>query len=385
MLYTMSDTQRNKKKVLFLITKSNWGGAQRYVYDLATHLDNTKFEPVVALGGNGELVTLLSHAGIRTIQINSLARDISLKKEKEFATELYKIIKTEKPDILHVNSSKAGGVGTFIGRILRVPRIIFTAHGWAFNEDRSLWQRLIIKFLHWITVLLSHRTIAVSKAIVRDMNWPGAKQKMKILHPGRTIGAMYEQKEARTKITDFCPSLLPYLDDPWIMSVAELHPIKNIDILVKSMNALKKYPKLRLVVIGGGQEKTYLQTLISKYNLTENIFLVGALSEAARFLKAADIFVLPSRSEAYGYVIHEAGLAQLPVIATRVGGIPEIILNGTSGILIPPNDEKALSDALGILIADKDLRNNLAEKHYQNMKENSLEKMVRATETLYTL
>jgi len=163
MLYIMSSAN-NRKKVLFLITKSNWGGAQRYVYDLATHLDQTKFEPVVALGGDGELVTLLDHAGVRVIRINSLTRDISLKKEKEFASELYKIIRIEKPDILHVNSSKAGGVGTALGRILRVPRIIFTAHGWAFNEERPWWQRMVIKFLHWVTVLLSHRTIAVSGA-----------------------------------------------------------------------------------------------------------------------------------------------------------------------------------------------------------------------------
>jgi hypothetical protein len=81
-----------RKKVLFLITKSNFGGAQRYVYDLATHIDRSKFEPVVALGGNGELVTLLNHAGIRVITIKSLVRDISLTSELKFIQELAKII-----------------------------------------------------------------------------------------------------------------------------------------------------------------------------------------------------------------------------------------------------------------------------------------------------
>ena len=126
----------NRKKVLFLITKSNWGGAQRYVYDLVTTLDKSQFDVVVALGGNGILVEMLNHAGIRTIIIQSLARNISIKNELSFARELWNILRIEKPDVFHVNSSKAGGVGTFLGRLSRVPRIIFTAHGWAFNEDR---------------------------------------------------------------------------------------------------------------------------------------------------------------------------------------------------------------------------------------------------------
>ena len=189
-----------RKKVLFLITKSNWGGAQRYVYDLATNLDREKFEPVVALGGNGILADMLENAGIRVINIESLGRNISLKKEWVFARELWQILRVERPDVFHVNSSKAGGVGTLLGRLLRAPNVIFTAHGWAFNEDRPLWQKLITKFLHWITVLLSHRTIAVSSAIVKEMNWPGALRKMKIVNPGRTIGPMYQKIEARGKI-----------------------------------------------------------------------------------------------------------------------------------------------------------------------------------------
>jgi len=148
---------------------------------------------------------------------------------------------------------------------------------------------------------------------------------------------------------------------------------------------LAKHPQLRLVIIGGGQERDSLQTLINKHNLTEIVFLIDALSEAARFLKAADIFILPSRSEAYGYVVHEAGLAHLPVIATRVGGIPEIIEDKISGILIPPNNAKAISEAVDLLMDNEDLKNNLAKKHFKNMTENSLEKMVLATESLYTL
>jgi len=377
-------TLQPRKKVLFLITKSNWGGAQRYVYDLATNLDREKFEPVVALGGNGILADMLENAGIRVINIESLGRNISLKKEWAFARELWQILRVERPDVFHVNSSKAGGVGTLLGRLLRAPNVIFTAHGWAFNEDRPLWQKLITKFLHWITVLLSHRTIAVSSAIVKEMNWPGALRKMKIVNPGRTIGPMYQKIEAREKIMDFFPRLLPYQSDPWLVCVAELHPIKRHHILIEAISELvKDYPTLRLILIGDGELKSVIEKQIANADLTENIFVLGNITEAARFLKAFDMFVLASKSESYGYVLHEAGLAELPVVATNVGGIPDIIINNQSGLLVPPDDISAIYEAIKKLIDNPDLAKSLANNLLEKMSARTIEKMIRVTEDLY--
>ena len=376
--------QQSQKKILFLITKSNWGGAQRYVYDLATNLDLNQFEPVVAMGGNGVLTEMLHNAGIRTIKIESLGRDISIKKELAFARELWQILRTERPDVFHVNSSKAGGVGAFLGRLARVPKVLFTAHGWAFNEDRPLWQRLVIKFLHWVTVLLSHRTIAVSSAIVTQMNWPGAQRKMKIINPGRTIGPMYEYAEAREKIIDFYPNLLPFQTDIWLVCVAELHRVKRHSILLGAMAELVKiYPALRLVCIGEGQERARLEMLIYEKQLTDHVFLTGNITEAARFLKAFNIFVLASKSESYGYVIHEAGLAGLPVIATNVGGIPDIVENKTSALLIPADSVNETVTALQTLLTNDDLRTTLGSNLQKNLSERTVKKMVTQTMYLY--
>jgi len=377
-------TLQPRKKVLFLITKSNWGGAQRYVYDLATNLDREKFEPVVALGGNGILADMLENAGIRVINIESLGRNISLKKEWAFACELWQILRVESPDVFHVNSSKAGGVGTLLGRLLRAPNVIFTAHGWAFNEDRPLWQKLITKFLHWITVLLSHRTIAVSSAIVKEMNWPGALRKMKIVNPGRTIGPMYQKIEAREKIMDFFPRLLPYQSDPWLVCVAELHPIKRHHILIEAISELvKDYPTLRLILIGDGELKSVIEKQIANADLTENIFVLGNITEAARFLKAFDMFVLASKSESYGYVLHEAGLAGVPIIATNVGGIPDIITDQQTGLLVPPDNVNALIIAIDTLLTNPTQRVNYASTLQTELQKRTVTKMTRQTESLY--
>ena len=338
------------------------------------------------MGGNGELVTQLTHAGIRVITIESLARDISFKDEWEFTKELARIIRTERPDILHVNSSKAGGIGTLLGRLLRVPKVIFTAHGWAFNEDRPLWQKGIIALLHYVTVLLSHRTIVVSHALMNQLRLPGTKQRMKVLHPGRTIGVMYEKAGARETLSLDFPILTPHLQETWIGTIAELHPIKNQALLIKTMATLvKTFPNLKLLIIGEGSERINLQNLIETHRLANSVFLLGAITEAARLLPAFDIFTLTSHSEAYGYVVHEAGLAGLPVVATKVGGIPEIIDSGVSGLLIPDNNQAALTNALETLLTSDSKRTSFASALKAKMQERSLEKMVYATETLYLL
>ncbi len=372
-----------RKKVLFLITKSNWGGAQRYVYDLATHLDPNQFEVMVALGGNGTLVEMLSHAGIRTINIKTLSRDISIKKEFAFARELWNILRTEKPDVFHVNSSKAGGVGTLLGRLHLVPRVIFTAHGWAFNEDRPWWQKPIIKFLHWLTVMFSHRTIAVSSAIASEMNWLGARGKMKIINPGRTIGVVYGKTEARTMLADFCPQLKNVANDRWVITIAELHQIKRLNVLIEAMKEIS--PSVKCVIIGEGQERQRLEMKIAENDLQTRVFLTGAITEAARFLKAADLFVLPSKSESYGYVVHEAGLSGIPVVATSVGGIRDIISSSNEGLLVPPDDIDRLSEAITNSLQNKEASIERARLLKEKLQNRSATAMTEATAALYLL
>lgn len=376
-----------RKKVLFLITKSNWGGAQRYVYDLATGIDQSKFESVVALGGQGELKDRLEQAGIRVISIASLERDISLRKELDFAKELFGIVRRERPYVFHVNSSKAGGVGTLIGRLCRVPKVIFTSHGWAFNEDRPEWQKLVIKGLHYLTVLLSHRTIMVVGALLKQLDLPGVEKRSKIIYLGRSVGATFARDEARARLCELV-KLDPTTSEQeiWIGNIGELHPIKRQAILIASMAPLlREQPNLRLFIIGAGELEQQLKRHIEHEGVADRVVMTGNLHDAARFLTAFDVFVLCSHSEAYGYVAHEAGLAGVATIVTRVGGLPEMIEDGVSGLTVPPNDVVALRTAITDLITHKEKRVELAHTHQERMQSRTLDKMIRATEALYTL
>lgn len=332
-----------KKKVLFLITKSNFGGAQRYVYDLATGLPKTDWEVVVAAGGEGELIDRLKLSEIRVIPIPSLERDISMVKEIQSCKEIADIVRSERPDILHINSSKAGALGALIGRIYGVPRIIFTAHGWSFNENRPGWQKLILKFIHYLTVILSHETIAVAEEVKKQMSWPFAEHKMTVIYNGRNLPALKSREEAREFLATKAPGLSKFIDDTWSMTIAELHPIKRHDLAIKAMKEIARLsPHHRHIIIGSGQEEAHLRRLIKEKELEEQVFLLGNIKDAAQYLRAADVFILTSRSEAMPYVIIEALIAGLPIIATRVGGIKEIIEDQKSGMLIPSGDQTIL-------------------------------------------
>lgn len=374
-----------KKRILFLITKSNWGGAQKYVFELATNLPQEKYEVAVALGGNGELSQRLKEAGVKVFSIDSLQRDISLYKELKSLIKISKIIREFDPDIIHNNSSKAGLLGAVLGRLLGVPKIVFTSHGWAFNEKRSLISKFIFKILHYLTIILSHQTIAVSGAVKDGLKWPGAQKKMSVIHLGIREPSTLSPTIARQKIMELAPALSDSPDSPWIISIGELHPTKQHNITIGAMPALlQKYPSVKLVIIGEGQERDSLNELITDKNLSDKVFLPGAISNAANYLKAGNVFVLSSISEAFGYVVLEAAKAAVPIIASKVGGVPEIVESGTEATLINNIDETNLADALIKHFEDEEAADIKATKAKNHSEKFTIENMCDNTASLYS-
>lgn len=371
----------SKRKIIFLITKGFWGGAQRYVFDLATNLPAEEYEVLVAMGQPGELGNKLEQAGIKTITIPYLVRDVSILNEAKVLWWLFKFFRQERPDVVHLNSSKISGLAALVGRIARVPRIIFTGHGWAFNEPRPAWQKRVIAFFHWLTIILTHKTIVVSQTVLNQIgNWPLIKNKLVMIHNGLTEPGFYSQTEARKKLL---PDLPP--ETVWLGTVAELHRNKGLDILVEAFARLAQdYPNLNLVIVGEGEEREHVAMQIARHRLTDRIYLLGRVPAAASYLKAFDIFVLPSRTEALPYAILEAGLAGLPIVATRVGGIPEIIKNGETGLLVPPADPVALANALKTFLPER-YRESTFGKHLRAFVQTnfSREQMLQKTFALY--
>jgi len=375
-------------RILYVITKANWGGAQRYVYDLATSARDAGFEVAVAYGSSGELAERLQDAGIETFHIAGLGRDINVFSDIYSFFSLLNIIRSFKPRVVHSNSSKIGGIGALAARLTRIPKIIFTAHAWAFNEERQWYQKVSIALLAWLTVMLSKRTVVVSEAMRRQMiHAPFVRNKIKVIQNGTRIYDFLKKAEARNALIALHPSLSASdaTQDMWVGSVAELHPVKGLSYAIEAIRELvKKYPALRYLIMSDGQLRTTLEAQIVKLGLEQNVFLLGYVREAPRYEKAFDLFVLPSLSEAFGISILEAGLAGVPTIATCVGGIPEIITHDETGLLVPAKNTLALASAIDSLLQDNELRTRLGtalERHVRN--KFTLEQTVRQTFALY--
>lgn len=393
-----------KKKILYIITKSNFGGAQRYVFDLATSLDKNQFEISVALGGSGALKGKLESAGIKTIAVPSLERDISTLKEIKAFLNIYKIIKEVQPDIVHLNSSKAGVLGALACRIYNLPNllyatrytlhalIIYTAHGWAFKEKRKPINKKIIEYVSWLTIALSHKTIVVSKDDREKVSrFVFVQPRIILVHNGIDSPIFREGSDARRIINEKTGGKIAGKSF-WVASIAELHKNKGLEYAINAFALIKRQEiannktasNTAYIIIGGGEEKENLQTMIEREGLTDTVTLAGEYQGASELLKAFDLFLLPSLKEGLPYAILEAGSAGLPIIATNVGGVTEVIEDMKSGIVVKEKRPKEISDALSYLIENEAKRKEFGERILKTVQtEYTLERMVGETAEIY--
>ncbi|MEN9913107.1 MAG: hypothetical protein RLY66_515 [Candidatus Parcubacteria bacterium] len=374
-------------KILYIITKSNWGGAQRHVFDLATAMKDRGHDVAVALGGDGTLRTRLEAAGIYTHSIQSLNRDVSAKNDVGSLKEIISIIRHRRPDVLHLHSPKAAGLGSFAGRLFRVPLIINTVHGWTWNEARPPQQKILIALFSWFTMLLSHKTIVIcERDYTQAVHFPAVKNKLSLIPIGIKSPTFISIDGAKQGIAKHISmDLIAFNKKIVIGTIAELHPNKGLPHLIEAFSSVaSQYPQAIIIIIGDGEDKAALHMLIKEKGLEQSIFLAGYMDHAAEYLKAFTMFALPSIKEGVPYVILEAGAASLPVVATTVGGIPDVIEDMRSGVLVQPKNVRELAHAISFMIEHPDER----RKYGAALKERvttkfSLEKMVSGVEAVY--
>lgn len=348
------------KKILYIITKSNWGGAQRYVHELATFLPQERYQIAVACGGNGLLAQKLAEQGLTVFAVKNFERDIDFIKEVKAGYELFHIIQEFKPDIVHLNSSKAGGVGALVSRLVGVKKIIFTAHGWAFNEPKNIIWRSIVWFFSYVTALLVHQVITVSHYDTEHCVLPLLRHKISYIPNGLPYIAFKTKQNAREFFREKTGLLEAdcHKNVLWIGTIAEYVKNKNLLLAIQSVKKLiDSGVQCYYFIIGAeGDEKESLEKFIEANKLTAHVFLIGFLYDARTYLKAFDVFVLPSLKEGLPYALLEAGQAGIASIASNVGGIPEIVEDGISGLLINPRSEDELFTALTSLQQTENLR-----------------------------
>lgn len=380
--------QPAEKKILYLITKSVWAGAGKYVFDLATGLPHQEYHVSVAAGGKDILAQKFNEAKIDYYEIKSFQRNINPLRDITAFIEVTKLIFKIKPDIIHASSAKAGGVTGIAFWLYKVkckmsdvgkkPLAIFTVHGWTFSERRPHWQIFLIKMFSRATCLFYDKIICVSehdRKIAIGNNIAPA-EKLVAIHNGikPDYYKFYSRNEARNNLglneKDFV-----------VGTIGEFTKNKGHRYLIEAAENLKD---LKFVIIGFGEDEEYLRNKIKEGKLEGRFFIETKKPDAAFYLKAFDVFALTSLKEGLPYVLMEASLAELPIIATNVGGIPEIITNQETGILAEPMAPYELEGNIEKLYKNPDFSSNLAKNAKEKvLREFSFEKMLKETTSLY--
>lgn len=373
-----------KKKIIYCITKSFWGGAQKYVYDLSTRLPKENFDVIVIAGGEGALIEKLQKAGIKAVSIPYYGYPVKIISEIRAFAFLLKIFNKENPDIVHLNSSKMGVIGAVAAKLAGVKKVVFTAHNWPFNEKRFFASRIILEFIMWFASFFQDKIITVSQYVAKGARrMPLASRKTVVIYNGIEESDLHAKKTSKEIISAKFGIPVFLKNKMWIGTVSELNKNKGLEYAIKAITYLREMPVI-FVIIGEGKLRERLQRLIKKEKLEQKVFIAGYLDHARDYLLAFDIFLLSSINEALGYVLLEAGMAELPAVATKAGGIPEIIEDGKTGLLVKKKRPKQLAWALKKLIEDETLRKTLGASLKEKVqREFLLEKMFEQTLNLY--
>jgi glycosyltransferase involved in cell wall biosynthesis len=325
--------------------------------------------------------------GIEVIDLPSLVRRISPLNDIKAFFAIYSLFCHLKPDIVHTHTSKAGILGRLAAWMARIPIIIHTPHGHVFygHFARSL-SRI---FLHIEKLLgrITHHQIALTPEESNDyLRLRVSKpSNTSVIHSGVDVHRFISGAKQRTrkrKELGISPDSLVIGYVGWLI------PIKGVTYLVRAMaNIAEKYPKSILVLVGKGDEKgeeeIKLKEQVGNLGLRDKVHFLGWRSDVDKIMGCFDIFVLPSLNEGMGRVLVEAMAAGLPIVASRVGGIPDLVKNGQNGLLLPPEDAIALEKAISSLLEDKKKRKRMGQAGTKMCRHYSTGAMVEQIDDLY--
>jgi len=364
---------RKPIRVVQLLATGSNGGAQEHVFNLMTRIDRERYEV--------SLVSLSSGSAIRRLERTGLPVCVIDEPDDEAAIQAVAAhLAAVDADVVHAHMYRAEVVGTqaawrlaALGR--RRPSVVSTVHSSRIrsDEDRSLLRRLTPKV---------DQLIAVSKAIVRKIEDEGrVGAPVNLIYNGVDLQRYVDQEACCTLHEEYgIPDGAPIVG-----VVARLEPEKGHPTLLDAWpRVLESVPNAHLLIVGEGSRREALEAQMVELGLTKHVTFTGRRDDIPSVTAALDVAVLPSYREAQGLSILEAMALSRPVVASNVGGIPEMIGSGETGLLVAPHDAVALADALARLLTDHPYADTLARAGHDLVYERfCVELMVRAIETIY--
>jgi len=388
-------------KIVHIITRMDMGGSAQNTLLTALHHDSQHYNVWLIKGSTLESAMTKAETrlvedqletakkrGIEIIDVPSLVRRISPINDLRALVALFRLMRKLEPHIVHTHTSKAGILGRLAAWMARVPIVIHTPHGHVFygHFGRSL-SRIFLQ-MEKLLGRITHHQIALTPEEGNDyLNLGVAKSKnISVIHSGVDLNCF---KRSATESNPKRNELAIPPNSLVVGYVGWLIPIKGVTYLVNAMaEVVQRHPNSLLVLVGKGDEKGEEETKLSKQvenlGIADHVRFLGWRPDVDEIMGCFDIFVLPSLNEGMGRVLVEAMATGLPIVASSVGGIPDLVKDGENGLLVPPADAGALKRAISDLLSDKAKRKRMGETGKRMCRPYSVEAMVEKIDNLYS-
>jgi glycosyltransferase involved in cell wall biosynthesis len=385
-----------RKKILHIITRLDMGGSAQNTLQTCKKLSG-KYETILVHGLSYESrmtdlerriieagVEEVRAQGVKVIPLPSMVRSIRPLKDFRALLSLVRLIFKEKPDIVHTHSSKAGILGRLAAKIAGVPYIVHTPHGHVFYGHFGILASKIFLWVERIFSKFTDRMVALTDGERNDYIKLSVcpPQRVFKIHSGVDLEQFMQPNGNRVEKKR---SLGLDQNGTVIGFVGWLLPIKGPAYLLKAMAHIwPEHPAASLVMVGKGELDVDLRAQALKMNANGKVKFLGWREDVHEIIPIFDLLVLPSLNEGMGRVLVEAMAAGKPVVASEVGGIPDLVKHGETGYLVRPADERALANGIKKLLNDPERARQMGQRGKEYCRQFSLEAMIAKLDDLYS-
>lgn len=352
------------KKIVH-IAQATGGGVTEYLYMLLKNWNDREYEHIMIVSEDYKKKQEIEKFKpyVKQIYFVPMVREITIKKDISAILKVRKILKKIKPDIVYLHSSKAGAIGRIALAFNFNIKIFYNPHGWYFNANISIKKKKFFAFLERILAIRTNKIINISK------NEYESALKYKIASPKKMCvienGIDFEKfkdsdeyRESTRKRYDICDK------DIVIGVVGRLSEQKDPINMIKAFNIINKEKNnTKLMFVGSGELDEKVLNLAKDNNIINKVIITGWVNNVEQYIPAFDIAVLPSKWEGFGLALIEYMACNKPIVASNVGGIPNIIKDEVNGFLIKSGDYKELNEKIQNLINNKSICKKIVENN----------------------
>lgn len=359
--------------ILFLTTHSNTGGITSYILTLGSALVKSGHKVWVASSG-GDCVSQMEESGIRHIKVNIRTKSEVHPKLWLSLPLLNDLLRKERIEIIHAQTRVTQVLGALLSRLTGV-KMITTCHGFF----RPRWFRRT--FPCWGAAV-----VAISKPVAQHLSvdFGVPERRIHLIPNGIDLDRFVRVREQQRRSVR---QKMEIGDTPLIGIIARLSDVKGISILIQAMPILlKEASSAVLMIVGQGPEEANLRKMTQDLSLTAHVRFKATINQTQELLGAFDVFVMPSLMEGLGLSVMEAQACGIPVVASRVGGLVDLIEDGKSGYLVPVNDPAALAGRILEVLRRPDQAKMMADQARSNIENHfSSRKMLQETLRVYNI